>query len=100
MLVYDDIAEEKVMIYDKGVELPGYSVTEEEFRASYRHGEVTVYPLQWSEPMRVECEHFLDCIRTGATPLTSGEAGIKVLRVLETAQRSLMNGGVELKVEY
>ena len=38
MLVYDDIAENKVVIFDKGVEIPPYSVTEAEFRASYKHG--------------------------------------------------------------
>jgi predicted dehydrogenase len=100
MLVYDDIAEDKVVIFDKGVEVPAYSVTEEEFRASYRHGDETVYPLEWVEPLRVECEHFLDCIRAGKKPISSGEQGAKVLRVLETAQRSLLNGGVELIIEY
>jgi predicted dehydrogenase len=100
MLVYDDIAEDKVVIFDKGVEVPPYSVTEEEFRASYRHGEEIVFPIKWVEPLRVECEHFLDCIRTGSKSISSGEEGAKVLKVLETAQRSLMNGGVELLIEY
>lgn len=100
MLVYDDIAEEKVVIFDKGVEVPPYSVTEEEFHASYRHGEEAVYPISWTEPLRVECEHFLDCIRTGEKPISSGEEGAKVLKVLETAQRSLLNSGVELIIEY
>ena len=100
MLVYDDIADDKVVVYDRGVEVPPYSVTEDEFRASYRHGEETVYPLQWSEPLRAECRHFVDCIRSGATPRSSGEDGVRVLKVLESAQRSLLNGGVELKIEY
>jgi predicted dehydrogenase len=100
MLVYDDIAEDKVVIYNKGVEVPAYSVTEAEFSASYRHGEETVYPLNWREPLRVECEHFIECIRTGCQPRSSGEDGLRVLKVLESAQRSLLNGGVELRVEY
>jgi predicted dehydrogenase len=100
MLVYDDIAEDKVVIFDKGVEVPPYSVTEEEFRASYRHGEEIVFPIEWVEPLRIECEHFLDCIRTGNKSISSGEEGAKVLKVLETAQRSLLNGGVELLIEY
>lgn len=100
MLVYDDIADDKVVIFDKGVELPPYSVTEEEFHASYRHGDGSVYPLQWVEPLRVECNHFLECIRTGATPRSSGEDGLRVVQILETAQRSLMNHGCGLKVEY
>jgi predicted dehydrogenase len=100
MLVYDDIAEKKVVIYDKSVELPPYSVTEAEFRASYKHGSESVYPLQWSEPLRGECAHFLDCIRTGATPRSSGEDGLKVVQILETAQRSLVNHFCELKIEF
>jgi predicted dehydrogenase len=100
MLVYDDIAQDKVVIYDKGVEVPPYSVTEDEFRASYRHGEVTIYPLNWTEPLRAECNHFLACIQDGSKPRSSGEDGLMVLKVLETAQRSLDNGGVELKIEY
>jgi predicted dehydrogenase len=100
MLVYDDIADDKVVLFDKGVEVPPYSVTEDEFRASYRHGEESVHHFEWSEPLRAECSHFLDCIRTGMISRSSGEEGVKVLRVLETAQRSLVNGGVELKIEY
>lgn len=100
MLVYDDVADDKVVIYDKGVELPPDSFTEAEFRASYRNGERTPYPLEWIEPLRVECSHFLECIRAGMTPRSNGEDGLKVIKVLETAQRSLMNGGVELRIEY
>jgi len=100
MLVYDDIADNKVVIYDKGVEVPAYSVTEEEFHASYRHGEPTVYPLEWVEPLQVECSHFLASIRNGAATRSDGEDGLRVIKVLETAQRSLLNGGVELHIEY
>jgi predicted dehydrogenase len=100
MLVYNDIADDKVVIFDKGVEFPAYSVTEEEFQASYRHGGESAYPLQWVEPLRVECSHFLECIRTGATPRSSGKDGLRVVQILETAQRSLMNHGAELVVEY
>lgn len=100
MLVYDDIAENKVVIYDKGVEVPPYSLTEDEFQASYRHGGEAVYPIQWVEPLRAECNHFLECIRTGTNPRSDGRVGLKIINVLETAQRSLNNGGVELQVEY
>jgi predicted dehydrogenase len=100
MLVYDDIAADKVVIYDKGVEVLPYSVTEAEFHASYRHGDRTVTPLEWVEPLQLECAHFLDCIRTGESPRSDGEDGLKIVKVLETAQRSLMNKGVELQIEY
>jgi predicted dehydrogenase len=100
MLVYDDIAEEKVVIYDKGVEVPEYSVTEAEFHASYRHGDRAPQPLQWAEPLQQECRAFIHSIRTGAPTRSGGEDGLRVIKVLETAQRSLMNGGVELRIEY
>jgi predicted dehydrogenase len=100
MLVYDDIAANKVTIFDKGVDVHPYSVTEEQFRASYRHGEETIYPIAWREPLLVECEHFVDCIHSKKQPRSSGQQGVNVIKVLETAQRSLQNGGVELIVEY
>jgi predicted dehydrogenase len=100
MLVYNDVANDKVVIYDKGVEIPPHSITEDEFRASYRHGGEMVYPVEWVEPLQVECSHFLECIRTGSCPRSDGEDGLKVIKVLETAQRSLVNGGVELQIEY
>ena len=100
MLVYDDIAEDKVIIYDRGVEVPPYSVTEEEFHASYRHGGERIYPLEWREPLRMECSHFVDCIMACMNPRSGGRDGLKVVQVLEAAQRSLMGGGVEFPVEY
>jgi len=102
MLVYDDIIDNKVVVYDKGVELPPYSdtLTEEEFRASYRHGEEVSYPIEWVEPLRTECNQFLECIRTGCPSPSGGEEGLRVVQILETAQRSLLNHGCELKVEY
>jgi predicted dehydrogenase len=93
MLVYDDIADDKIVIYDKGVDVPPYSDTEEEFHLSYRYGDVTPYPVQWHEPLKAECQHFLECIIGGKEPRSSGKVGLKVVRVLETAQRSLLNGG-------
>jgi predicted dehydrogenase len=102
MLVYDDIEpEDKILIYDKGVqeELP-YSDTEEEFRLSYRYGDVLPYPVAWVEPLRVECQHFLDCIRDGKDPRSSGRVGLKIVKVLEAAQQSLVNGGVQESIVW
>jgi predicted dehydrogenase len=93
MLVYDDIAESKVILYDKGVDVPPYSDTPEQFHLSYRHGPATVVPLEWREPLRVECEAFINWIRTGQRSCSDAWTGIKVVRVLEVAQKSLLNGG-------
>ena len=94
MLVYDDIAEDKVLIYDKGVDKPPYSDTVEEFHLSYRYGDVTPYPVNWHEPLKAECGHFLTCIEEGKEPRSSGKVGLKVVKILEAAQRSLLNGGL------
>jgi predicted dehydrogenase len=101
MLVYDDIAQhDKILLYDKGVEIPPYSDTEEEFRLSYRYGDIQSYPVDWIEPLKTECSHFLECIRDGKTPRSSGEVGLQVVKVLETAQRSLLNGGKREEIEW
>jgi predicted dehydrogenase len=93
MLVYDDIAENKVTLYDKGVEVPPYSDTPEEFHMSYRHGAETVVPITWQEPLRVECETFRDCIQLGKPCDSDAWTGVKVVKILETAQKSLLNSG-------
>ena len=100
MLVHDDISDSKVMIFDKGVEVPSYSVTPEEFRASYRHGEGIPYPIAWEEPLKVECSHFINCILYNQEPRSNGDDGLRVVKILETAQRSIENDGVELRIEY
>ncbi len=94
MLVYDDIADEKVTLYDKGVEVPPYSDTPEEFHMSYRSGPETVVPVSWQEPLRAECQAFVDWIRTGRPTCSDAWNGVKVVRILEAAQKSLLNGGV------
>ncbi len=93
MLVYDDIAHAKLVVYDKGVDVPAYANTYEEFQLSYRHGPEHAYPVFWSEPLRNECVDFVRCIRGGTTPVSSGEVGLAVIRILEAASRSLERDG-------
>jgi predicted dehydrogenase len=50
-------------------------------------------PLEWQEPLKLECEAFVDSIRTGRPPVSNAWMGVKVIRVLEMAQRSLFNSG-------
>lgn len=94
MAVYDDVeALEKIRIYDKGVEVPPYTTTYEEFKLSYRYGDVVIPHVSHMEPLRVECTHFLDSIMKKTQPLTNGESGLRVVKVLEAAERSLANYG-------
>ena len=89
---------DKVKIYDKGVDVQPYSDTLEEFHMAYRYGDDVVYPLNSCEPLKAECQHFLDCIQTGKTPLTDGYEGLSVVQTLEAAQKSLQNGGIKQAV--
>jgi predicted dehydrogenase len=94
MIVYDDVEPtEKIKIYDKGVDKPPYSDTMEEFRLSYRYGDITTPAIPGTEPLAIECAHFLDCVRRGAVPRSNGHVGHAVVRILESAERSLRSGG-------
>lgn len=93
MLVYDDIADDKIILYDKGVDVPPYSDTLEEFHMSYRHGPEQVVPFEWREPLKVECESFVHWIRTGTPSCSNAWMGVKVVQILEAAQKSLCNEG-------
>jgi len=96
MVVYDDVETlEKIKIYDKGVEAPQYTNTFGEFQCSYRYGDVVIPNIGFAEPLRTECQHFLECIANHTEPQSSGRIGLKVVKVLEMAERSLQNGGVQ-----
>ncbi len=94
MVVYDDIETlEKVKIYDKGVLVPNSHDSFGEFQLSYRYGDITIPRLKQEEPLKVELSHFLDCIREDKKPLTDGENGYQVVRIIEKINESLKNGG-------
>ncbi len=99
MAVFDDMEpSEKVRIYDKGVDRPAEFVGFEQ-ALTVRSGDITVPRLAMEEPLRLECQHFIDCVRTRATPLTSGEDGLRVVRVLAAAQASLDASGSPVALE-
>ena len=90
MVVYNDIESlEKIKIYDKGVEAPEYTNTFGDFQCSYRYGDIKIPNIRFVEPLRQECQHFLDCIANSDVPSCSGESGLRVVKVLEAAQKSL-----------
>ena len=94
MVVCNDVADvEKVRIYDKGVERPYETDQFSDFHLTYRYGGVNVPYIPLEEPLRRQCEHFVDCIRTGNRPQSDGRIGTKVVRILEEADKSLHNGG-------
>ena len=100
MIVYNDNEPlEKIKIYDKRVETPPHYDTFAEFHYSYHYGDMYAPYIKQTEPLKVECQHFLDCIRTGARPLTSGVEGLQVVRILEASTRSLRNGGGRVEID-
>jgi predicted dehydrogenase len=89
MAVLDDMqATEKLRIYDKGVDyVPSYRDYGESL--TLRVGDIYIPKIDLVEPLKSECRHFLDCVSKGTKPLTDGEQGLKVVRVLEAAEISL-----------
>lgn len=93
MVVFDDLkTEQRVKVHDKGVTAVTDGADLTAVPMSYRHGDIVSPYLAMNEPLRVEDEHFLDCVQTGLRPLTDGESGLEVVRVLEAAQRAMCEG--------
>jgi predicted dehydrogenase len=86
MATFDDMdRERKVTVYDKGFDQKAATYGE----YITRSGDVWSPSVPNDEPLRLECQHFLDCIRDGRTPVSDGESGLRVVRVLEGLQASL-----------
>jgi len=99
MLVYDDVEPiEKIKIYDKRVDVPPHYDTFGDFQYSYHYGDMYCPYLKLVEPLKVECRHFLDCIKDGTKPLSSGEDGLMVVKILQAASESLRGGGGEVEI--
>ena len=96
MIVYDDVATEgKVRIYDKGAFRKGDPIYGE-FQYKLHSGDIWIPRIDMQEPLKLECAHFVECIRQGKRPLTDGENGLRVVKVLEAGQQSLDNGGIKV----
>jgi len=92
MVVYDDIAEDKIAIYDKGIDkraILGHNMDFDNPRPdefSYRSGDILLPQVKFTEPLKTEAAHFLECIRTGATPMTGIAHARTVVSTLERAR--------------
>ena len=93
MVVFDDMAaSEKIRVYDKGANVRR-SVTSYVESITLRTGDIFIPKIPTGEPLRSECQHFLDCIEDDTTPLSDGEEGLQVVRVLEAGAESIRRGG-------
>jgi predicted dehydrogenase len=99
MIVYDDLQTiEKIRIYDVRVERPPHYDTFAQFQYSYFYGDSYIPYVKQEEPLKVICEHFLDCIRSGSLPLSSGRDGLEMVRILEASSLSLKSQGVRVPI--
>ena len=98
MAVFDDLQpNEKLKIYDNDTAQDADYDTFAEY-VSLRFGDITIPSIRMQEPLRVECSHFLQCVRDRTTPRSDGEDGLRVVRVLTAAQESLLGGGVPVDI--
>jgi predicted dehydrogenase len=94
MVVYDDVAQqEKIRIFDARVERPPHYDTFAEFHYAYHYGDTYAPYLKQEEPLKAECQHFIECIEEGKRPLSCGVRGLELVRILEASSASLKQGG-------
>lgn len=106
MVVYDDVsADAKIQIYDKGIDrkdmkqdLGSYDDFGK-FQLIHRAGDLLIPKINFVEPLKLESQHFIECIDTGKTPRTDGVNGMRVVKVLEAAQESLKTGGAPVDIK-
>lgn len=94
MIVYDDVAaHEKIRIHDARVETPPHYDTFADFHYAYHYGDSYIPHIKQEEPVKTQCQHFIDCINSGEEPLTGGQQGLEMVRILEGASASLKQNG-------
>lgn len=103
MIIYDDVEpSEKIKVYDKGISFTENPKEIYEMRVGYRTGDMWAPKLDFTEALRVEGEHFVDCIENNKAPLTDGLLGLRVVKLIEAATRSMNERGrcVELNGKH
>jgi len=102
MLVWDDLnPDEKVKIYDRGVEVKSANGGKNgihELLISYRSGDVHIPKLEASEALKAEAQYFVECIEKNQEPFNDGQAGLQIVRLLEAADESIKNSGKRIEL--
>jgi len=92
MAVFDDVSQEKLLLYPHKIEwlhrIPVAAKAEEE-----------TVQIEMEEPLKAECQHFLECATKGMTPRTDGKEGLRVLQVLQASQESLNQDGCKIRLD-
>jgi len=93
MLVWNDLeADEKIKVYDKGVEITSTEGVRD-LLVNYRSGDMWSPQIEQVEALRLELGYFVDCIMNGTVPFNDGHAGLRIVRMLEAAEKSIKNRG-------
>jgi len=99
MLVWNDLeADEKIKVYDKGVSMSTNPSNLHQLLVSYRSGDMWAPQVEQVEALRAETGYFLKCIETNTTPFNDGVSGLRVVRILEAAERSVRTRGEVVKL--
>jgi predicted dehydrogenase len=102
MVVFNDLnAQAPITLYDKSVMKERFKqdyASFKEFQMIIKDGKVITPKVKAEEPLRLECAHFISCVRTGSAPLTDGKDGLKVLEVLIAIRDSLARGGARVSL--
>ena len=104
MIVYDDISDYKIQIFDKGIEKieVGDSLGDYDsfgkFQLIHRAGDLLIPKIEFIEPLRTETKHFIDCIYNNSKPLSDGTHGLMVTKIIEAAMTSLKDAGQRVDI--
>ncbi len=105
MIVYDDGSDAKIKIYDKGIKKQNISDSLGayddfgKFQLIKHAGDVSIPKIDFVEPLKIMCSHFIDCLVNNKKPLTDGENGLRVVKVLEAAQKSISQNGKNIIIK-
>jgi predicted dehydrogenase len=99
-LIYNDLdVDEKIKVYDRGIEVGADLEQRHNIMVSYRSGDVWSPNLATSEPLSRMTEHFISCARTGQPPISDGKVGLRVVKILAAAQRSIKSQNGRVSIE-
>lgn len=97
MAVFDDAeTTEKLRIYDNHAEMPPTTSYGEAIQV--RFGDILIPRVEMGEPLKIECRHFVDCVRDHKTPVSDAQDGLRVIRIIEAAQQSMEQDGVPVSI--
>jgi predicted dehydrogenase len=93
MVVWNDLeADEKVKVYDKGAQITNREGVYD-LLVSYRSGDMWAPKVEQTEALKAECEYFIDCVQDNKQPFNDGQAGLRVVKMLEAANQSIKERG-------